>query len=62
MHDISLHIDEVNSLVGRGQWGEQREPTESAIGIIAAQAHAAALYRHRVNACPCRPRRLGERA
>src|SRR5215472_9595981 len=43
--DVAKHIDEVDGFVGARQVTEQREAREGALGIVAAQADAAAPYR-----------------
>src|ERR1700732_4466008 len=62
VNDVSLHIDEIDGLVGISVWSKQREPRECARLIVAVQAHAAAFDRERFNSCRCRRarRRLGD--
>jgi len=43
--DVAEHIDEVDGFVGARQGTEQREASEGALGIVAAQADAASPYR-----------------
>ena len=47
--DLALHVDQVDRLVGAGG-AEQGEAVESAVRIVATQAHAAPLYRDGFNA------------
>jgi len=60
---VSLHIDQVDRLVVARQRAEQGEAGKGAIGIVAAQAHAAPLYRRRFDGrSGWRCRRLSGRA
>jgi hypothetical protein len=53
MNNISLQIDEVDSLVRVCKWGKQCEPREGAVRIVAAEADTAALYGVRFNLFLC---------